>query len=86
MIFSIYYSNQSKKFIEKLEKISKNRVKKAIEKLLENPFPKETTRVESYKDYKVFRIRIGHFRILYFVDYDDTSITIIKIDKRERVY
>ena len=86
MNFSIKFTTKSSNFIKKLENKIKERIKEKINKLSENPFPSEAVRAESYKDYKVFRVRIGDYRILYNVNFKDKLIIIIKIDKRGRVY
>ena len=39
-----------------------------------------------YKAEKVFRVRVGDYRILYSVSYEENLILIIKVDKRGRVY
>jgi len=86
MTFSIGYRRKIQKFIERLPADTKERLRKSIQSLAENPFPQGVVRVEGYKDYKVFRICIGDFRILYLVDYTEKFITIINIDKRSKVY
>ena len=86
MNFSVKFTTKSANFIKKLDDINKKRVKEKIIKLSENPFPSEAVRVESYKKYKVFRVRIGDYRILYNIDFKEKLIIIIKIDKRGRVY
>lgn len=86
-MFSIHYENQAARFLEKLAvRDDIKRILNAIEKLTENPFPSDAKRVEGYTDVKVFRIRVGQYRVLYYVDYKASTITLVKIDKRERVY
>lgn len=34
----------------------------------------------------VFRIRVGDYRVLYRINYQDNKIIIFKIDKRAKVY
>jgi mRNA interferase RelE/StbE len=41
--------------------------------------------IESSKE-KLFRVRVGDYRILYEVDYNGKIIGIVKIDKRENAY
>jgi len=86
MSFSIKFTSKSSNFIKKLDNENKKRIKKKIYKLSENPFPQEVVRVESYKDYKVFRVRIGDYLILYNVNFKEKLIIIIKLDKRGKVY
>ncbi|MEK6939779.1 MAG: type II toxin-antitoxin system RelE/ParE family toxin [Nanoarchaeota archaeon] len=86
-MFSVDYENQAAKFIKKLVvKADVKRIVHKIEELSENPFPQEATRVEGYQEVKVFRVRVGDYRILYFVDYNNSTLYVVKIDKRERVY
>jgi mRNA interferase RelE/StbE len=86
-MFSIKYENKVTKFLRKL--VSKSDVKRIfdkVEELSNNPFPRDIKRVEGYCDTKVFRVRVGSYRILYLVDYDNSKIYVINIDKRGRVY
>ena len=84
MMFNISYSNRSKKFLNKADKVLVNRLIEKIEKLRENPIIHDTKTVEGSKG--LFRVRVGDYRILYEVDYRNNLIGIIKIDKRPRVY
>ncbi len=86
MPFSAEFGPQPEKFIKRLDSQIKERFRNKILKLLEDPFPPETERVEGYRGEKVFRVRVGDYRILYIVRYDDKIIFIAKIDKRGRVY
>jgi mRNA interferase RelE/StbE len=84
MTFNISYSNRSKKFLNKADKVLVKRLIEKIEKLRENPIIHDTKTVEGSKS--LFRVRVGDYRILYEVDYKNNLIGIIKIDKRPRVY
>lgn len=72
--------------IKKLDNQTKERIKGKLLKLQEDPFPSEVERVEGYKGEKIFRVRVGDYRILYFVRYESNQIFIAKIDKRSRAY
>ena len=61
------------------------RILKRIEKLKHDPVLHDSKIVEGYGE-KLFRVRVGDYRILYEVDYNDNLIGIVKIDKRSRVY
>jgi len=52
--------------------------------LRDNPIIHDTKIVEGAN--KVFRVRVGDYRILYEVDYTNSLIGIVKIDKRPKVY
>ena len=83
-MFSILFDRKAKKFVGRLDQITKNRVKKAILSLADNPFPHDSVRVVGHE--KTFRIRVGELRILYYIDFDDKTLIIINVDKRSRVY
>ena len=75
------------KFLRSIkDKTLLKRISDRINDLEKNPFPQDIERVEGYKDVKVFRVRVGDYRILYFVDYSSSKVYIEKIDKRGRVY
>ena len=75
------------KFLKSIkDKTLLKRIADKIDELEKNPFPQDIERVEGYKDVKVFRVRVGNYRILYFVDYSSSKVYIEKIDKRNRVY
>ena len=84
MTFDVSYSNRSKKFLRKADKVIVKRVIEKIEKLRENPVIHDTKTVEGSKG--LFRVRVGDYRILYEVDYRNNLLGIIKIDKKPRVY
>ena len=85
-LFPAEFSPRAAKEIQKLDFITKKRIGKKIDFLEEDPFPREVERVESYKDNKVFRVRVGDQRILYIVRYNSNKLIIVKVDKRGRVY
>ena len=85
MMFDVYYSNQALKFLKHLDKVSARRILKTIEALRAKPITHDTKTVEGYKE-KLFRVRVGDYRILYEVDYEANKLGLIKVDKRSRVY
>ena len=86
MPFSVQLGPQPDKLIKKLDNQTKDRIRAKLLKLAEDPFPSEVERVEGHKGEKVFRVRVGDYRILYFVRYESNQIFVAKIDKRSRVY
>ena len=86
MSFSIELGPQPSKFVSKLDNQTKERIKNKLLKLQEDHFPSEVERVEDYKGEKVFRVRVGDYRILYLVRYETNLILVSKVDKRSRVY
>tara|TARA_Y100000296_G_C5120444_1_gene230131 strand:+ start:766 stop:1023 length:258 start_codon:yes stop_codon:yes gene_type:complete len=84
-MFSIEFSNVAKKFLKKYDKQLAKRLIKRIERLAVDSFPTDVKRVVNKKE-KVFRIRVGGYRIQYSVLYDKNIIFISDIDKRPRAY
>ena len=82
-MLEVKYSNQVSKFLKKIDKELAKRLLNRIEKLQIEPFPQNVKRVEGQK---LFRIRVGDYRILYEVDRPGNLLGIVKIDKRERIY
>ncbi len=64
----------------------KGRILERVDKLEQNPFPQEVERVEDFEGEKIFRIRVGDYRILYAVRYNPSKLIVVKVDKRSRVY
>ena len=63
----------------------RQRIWKKLDELKLNPFPSEAVRVVGKKE-KAFRVRVGVYRIQYYVFQDKKEIVIFDIDKRERAY
>ena len=85
MMLEIKHSRISKKFLKRCDKIIAKRIMDKIESLAENPFPQDCKRIQG-KNEKIFRARIGDYRILYLVYKERNFLFISDIDKRPRVY
>ena len=83
-LFPAEFSSRAGKYIKRLDAILKRRIQEKIDKLEEDPFPKEVERVEGYKGEKVFRVRVGDQRILYIVRYTPSKLIIADIDNENR--
>lgn len=84
-MFSVEFGSDTKKFLRKAEKDIAKRIIARIEKLKEEPFPQDVKRILGKKD-KIFRVRVGDYRIQYNVLYERNLIFISDIDKRGRAY
>ena len=54
-----------------------------IEKL-EAPFSRPYEKLKGYSD--VYRIRVGDYRIIYYVDKKGKIVLVLRVDLRKRVY
>jgi mRNA-degrading endonuclease RelE of RelBE toxin-antitoxin system len=86
-MFEVHFEKPAEKFIDKLkDKVLLKRLLDRVEALLTEPFPSECVRVKEYKKDKVFRVRVGAYRILYYVNYEKNLLDVVNIDKRPRAY
>ena len=84
-MFDIFLGPQPERFLKKAEKELRQRIWKKLDELKQNPFPSEVVRVVGRKE-KAFRVRVGAYRIQYYVFQDKKEIAVFDIDKRERAY
>lgn len=84
-MFEIKFDKQAEHFLAKCEDEIFERISDKIEILKQNPVPHDAKRVLGY-ELPTFRIRIGKYRALYRINYDDKIIIVVSIDKREKVY
>ena len=84
-MYEIEFSRQADKFLMEISKMIGYRIIYKIEKLQTNPFPKDVKRVINPKE-KVFRVRVGKYRIQYRVIHDINLVFITCIKKRARAY
>ena len=80
------FSNQAKKFLKGLDNSIIERILKRIEKLKQEAVPSDAKFIGRENNDKIFRYRIGNYRILYKIKEQEKNILIVKIDKREKVY
>ncbi|MFA4975855.1 MAG: type II toxin-antitoxin system RelE/ParE family toxin [Candidatus Paceibacterota bacterium] len=85
-MFELEYSKSSKKFLKSSEKELLSRIFSKLEMLKNNPVPSDAKFIGREDNDKIFRIRIGKYRILYRIKETEKIILVSKIDKRERVY
>ena len=84
-MFGIEFSSHSKRFLKKSDKKLAARILEKIESLAGDPFPSDVKRVVNRKE-KIFRIRVGDYRVQYSVLYEKNLIFISDIEKRPRAY
>ncbi len=84
-MFKIFLGPPSERFLKKCEKGIYARIIEKIKQLAANPFPPDSKRVVARQE-KVFRVRVGSYRIQYLVYYSKNEILISDIDKRSRAY
>jgi mRNA interferase RelE/StbE len=84
-MFDILLETPARNFIKKLDSKNSQRIIEAIEKLAEDPVPHDAKRIYGTSE-KLFRIRVGDFRVLYRIDHGEVITIVVNIDSRKRVY
>lgn len=85
MTFSVEYDKQPLQFLKKQDNHVISRIMNKIDETLpNNPVPHNSVAVVG--EHGVFRIRIGDYRVLYRINYQESKIILIKIDKRAIAY
>jgi mRNA interferase RelE/StbE len=80
MSFSIEYDHQPKKFLKKLDRHISDRIIEKVDEALEtNPIPHNAKAIVG--KHGVFRIRVGSYRVLYRINYEENKVIVFKIDK-----
>ena len=84
-MFNAKYSNQAERFLKKVDENTAKRILEKIEKLVNDPFPTDVKRVVNRKE-KIFRVRVGNYRIQYSVFYDKNILFVSEIEKSSGAY
>lgn len=84
-MLNIELGNPAKRFLKKCEQTTYERLIERVKKLAIEPFPQDVKRVVA-KQEKIFRIRVGNYRIQYAVFLEKNTLLITDVDKRPRAY
>ena len=83
----IEYSKKAAKYIDALDRPTKQRIKIAIEGLTQEPPQGDIKMLQGYKDGRKL-LRVGKYRIIYNYSQDEKIeiLYIINVDSREDIY
>jgi mRNA interferase RelE/StbE len=82
--YSVRFKPSVQKDLRSLPKAMASRVMARVESLAENPFAPEFAKLASTE--KVYRVRIGAYRVVYEVDSSAGIVTIHYVRHRREVY
>ena len=79
MIYRLKVSNRFKRELKKLDKSDILKIKNALDNLLEDPFAdnNDVTPIVDHKEPPMYRLRVGNYRIIYVVTYNDIKAGLI---------
>lgn len=81
MPFKIIWDEKAYASLNKLEPAISRRILKKVDELSENPFSKDIKKLKGSDD---FRLRIGDYRVIFFIEKD--LIQILKVGHRKNIY
>ena len=82
-MWKVFLSEDVQKFLRKQDKQVEIRLKKGLEKLkIENPFHF----LEHYEGEDLYKFRIGEYRALIDIDFQNTILKVQVLDHRSVVY
>jgi mRNA interferase RelE/StbE len=73
----------AEKELAKLSTQSRERITKALRAMIDDPFPRGTKKLKGSDGY---RIGVGHYRVLYRVDYTAGLVSVGAIGHRKDIY
>ena len=82
--YSIRFARSARKELEHLDASVVSRIFPKIEALAENPHPPGCRKLQGLED--LWRIRVGHYRVVYQVLDDEQVIDIIAVRHRSQAY
>jgi len=82
MKYSFFWTDRSRKDLEKLPFHRSKRIVDKIESLSEDPH----STAERCEGYPYFHQRVGHYRAILKIDDSALSISVIKVGPRKKVY
>ena len=84
MAYDVELSRQARDFLKKLDASVRERIRKRLRRLEEDPVPSDAKFIGRHQGEKVFRYRIGGYRALYKVK--KQTVLVARIEKRPRAY
>lgn len=83
---AIHLTQRAQKFLDRLDRQARDRVERRLKQMGQSPVPANAKFIGRISGEKVFRVRIGSYRVLYSINESASAIVVHKIDKRSRVY
>ena len=84
-MFEVFLDIPVQDFLEEAGESINSQVKETLEELVLDPVPHRAKRVIESPQ-KLFRLRPGHLRFLYRVDYEKRTLVVITIEPLSRIY
>lgn len=84
-MYSLIFSKDARKFIDKQTAQTKQRIRNALLQLAEDPFSnRQVKRLKGTED--ILRLRVGDFRVVFSIEEEKLVILVISIGSRGDIY
>jgi mRNA interferase RelE/StbE len=84
MSYEVEFTNKAEKNLKKIPEPFRERLFTAAVALGKNPYPRGLEKLTDRGD--TYRIRVGQYRVVWFVNKKAGLIQIVNIDKRPKAY
>ena len=82
--FALVIEPKPRKVLEKLDQQIQSRILSALKLLATNPRPPKATKMVGFEH--LWRIRVGHYRVVYTVRDQELVILVVALGHRKDVY
>jgi mRNA interferase RelE/StbE len=87
IMFEIRFSKVAGKYLKKLDRITKERIKKSLLELAENPYEVKNLDIKKLAGYEdSYRLRVGKYRALYKIINSEVVVFVFDLDSRGDIY
>jgi mRNA interferase RelE/StbE len=83
-VFKIQYARSAEKELERLPRAAVVRIREAVDDLAEDQHPPGSKKIKG--EDRMFRIRVGDYRVLYEVYEKEIVVLVIRIRHRKDAY
>lgn len=86
MIFNVKLSKKALKSLEKLNNQDKQRIKDKLREFANDPFSHDVKKLAGSKEPPLYRLRVGEYRIVFWIDWSSKKIYVERIFHRSEGY
>lgn len=84
MSYDIRIVRSADRSLARMPRTVQGRPDAAVGRLAEDPYPQGSERLSGSDP--IYRIRVGDYRLLYTIDEEDRTVTVVRIGHRRDVY
>ena len=86
MTFNVLFSPRAAKDFGKLDRDTKEYLKRKLKEFSRDPFKHDVSLLSGYREPKLYRLRIGDYGFVFWIDYETKEILIERFFHRGKDY